>query len=78
MHSVAFSIEVDFPFKDIESMLLSLSSLTNLIKEQLKDTFSIVEFSKGLFTIAPIKADFTVNHRIKEKRFDGSLLLKAQ
>lgn len=76
--SVAFSIEVNFPFKSIEPMLLSLTSLTNFISEQLKETLSIVGFSKGLFTIAPIKADFTMDHWIKEKQFDVSLLLKAR
>lgn len=76
--SVALSIEVNFPFKSLEPLLLSLSSLTNFIKEQVKDIFPVTDFSKGLFTIAPIKADFTMNHWIKEKRFDVSLLLKAQ
>jgi len=76
--SVAFSIEVNFPFRDIEPMLLSLTSLTNFITDQLKEVFSVVNFSKGLFTIAPIKADFTMNHWIKEKQFDVSLLLKAR
>jgi len=76
--SVAFSIEVDFPFKSIEPMLLSLASLTNFISEQLKEMLPVVTFSKGLFTIAPIKADFTMNHWIKEKQFDVSLLLKAR
>lgn len=75
---VAFLIEVNFPFKSIEPMLLSLTSLTNFITEQLKEMLLIVEFSKGLFTIAPIKADFTMNHWIKEKQFDVSLLLKAR
>jgi len=76
--SVAFSIEVNFPFKSIEPMLLSLTSLTNFISEQLKEMLPVVTFSKGLFTIAPIKADFTMNHWIKEKQFDVSLLLKAR
>ena len=76
--SVAFSIEVNFPFKSIDPMLLSLSSLTNIIGEQLKETFPIVEFSKGLFVIAPIKADFTMDHWIKDKQFDVSLLLRAK
>jgi len=76
--SVAFSIEVSFPFKSIEPMLLSLSSLTSFISEQLKEMLPVVKFSKGLFAIAPIKADFTMNHWIKEKQFDVSLLLKAR
>jgi len=76
--SITFSIEVSFPFKSIESMLLSLSSLTNFISEQLREELPIMRFSKGLFTIAPIKADFTMNHWIKGKQFDVSLLLKAR
>jgi hypothetical protein len=76
--SVAFSIEVHFPFKSIEPMLLSLTSLTNFLSQELKESFPIVGFSKGLFTIAPIKGDFTMDHWIKEKKFDVSLLLKAQ
>ncbi len=76
--SVAFSIEVDFPFKSIEPMLLSLSSLTNFISEQLGEVIPVVEFSKGLFTIAPIKGDLTMDDWIKEKHFDVSLLLKAR
>lgn len=76
--SIAFSIEVSFPFRSIEPMLLSLASLTNFISEQAKEILPIVRFSKGLFTVAPIKADFTMNHWIKEKQFDVSLLLKAR
>jgi hypothetical protein len=76
--SVAFSIEVDFPFKSIEPTLLSLSALTNFISEQLADVIPVVEFSKGLFTIAPIKSDLTMDDWIKEKNFDVSLLLKAR
>jgi len=59
-------------------MLLSLSSLTNFISEQLREALPIVKFSKGLFVIAPIQADFTMNHWIKEKQFDVSLLLTAR
>lgn len=77
-NSVAFSIEVNFPFKSIEPMLLSLTSLTNFISKQLEKILPVIGFSKGLFTIAPIKADFTMNHWIKEKQFDISLLLKAR
>lgn len=76
--SVSFSIEVDFPFKSIEPMLLSLGSLTNFISEQLKEVIPVAEFSKGLFTIAPIKADLTMDDWIKEKHFDVSLLLRAR
>jgi len=76
--SVAFSIEVNFPLQSIDPMLLSLSSLTNFITEQLKEMHTIIKFSKGLFTLAPIKADLTMDHWIKEKQFDVSLLLKAR
>lgn len=76
--SVAFSIEVNFPFNSIEYMLLSLTSLTNFITDQFKEILTVVGLSKGLFTIAPVKTDFTMNHWIKEKQFDVSLLLKAR
>lgn len=76
--SVAFSIEVNFPFKFIEQMLFSLNTLTNFLSEQLKENFAYVRFSKGLFTIAPIKADLTMDSWIKEKQFEVSLNLKAK
>ena len=76
--SVAFSIEVDFPFKFIEQMLFSLNTLTNFLSEQLKETLTYAKFTKGLFTIAPIKADFTMDNWIKDKQFEISLNLKAK
>lgn len=76
--SVAFSIEVDFPFKFIEQMLFSLNTLTNFLSEQLKENLAYVRFTKGLFTIAPIKADLTMDSWIKEKQFEVSLNLKAK
>lgn len=76
--SIAFSMEVDFPFHTLDQMLLGLSALTNFVREELKENISIVQFSRGMFTISPIKGDFTVDHWIKEKKFDVSLLLKAQ
>lgn len=75
---IAFSVETDFPFHLLDQMLLSLSALTSFIKEELKETISIMEFSKGMFTLAPIKGDFTIDDWIKKKQFDVSLLLKAQ
>jgi hypothetical protein len=59
-------------------MLFSLNALTNFLSEQLKDNLANVKFSKGLFTIAPIKADFTMDQWIKEKRFEISLLLRSR
>ena len=76
--SVAFSIEVDFPFKFIEQMLFSLNTLTNFLSEQLKETMGYIRFGKGLFTIAPIKADLTMDNWIKEKQFEVSLNLKSK
>jgi hypothetical protein len=76
--SVAFSIEVNFPFKFIEQMLFSLNTLTNFLSEQLKENFAYVRFTKGLFTIAPIKADLTMDSWIEEKQFEVSLNLKAK
>lgn len=76
--SVAFSIEVDFPFKFIEQMLFSLNTLTNFLSEQLKENIAYVRFTKGLFTIAPIKADLTMDNWIKEKQFEVSLNLKSK
>lgn len=75
---ISFALEVDFPFHLLEQMLLSLSSLTGVIKDDLRETISIIEFSKGMFTLAPIKGDFTLNSWIKKKQFDVSILLKAQ
>jgi len=76
--SIAFLIETNFPFYALDRTLLSLSALTSLLKEGLKETFIDIKFSKGMFVIAPIKGDFTIDHWIKEKRFEVSLLLKAQ
>jgi len=76
--SIAFSIEADFPFQELDQMLLSLSALTSFIKEELNEKLPIIEFSKGMFTLSPLKGDFTVDHWIKEKKFDVSLLLKAR
>jgi len=76
--SVAFSIEVVFPFHMLDQTLLALSAFTSLLKEGLTEHFSITKFSKGMFTIAPIKGDFTIDHWVKEKQFDVSLLLKAR
>jgi hypothetical protein len=50
----------------------------HFITAQLKEILPVIYFSKGLFTIAPIKADFTMKHWIREKHFDVSLLLKAR
>jgi hypothetical protein len=76
--SIAFSIETNFPFNALDKMLLSLNSLTNFLKDELNEIFSDIRFSKGMFTIAPMKGDFTMDHWIKEKQFEVSLLLKAQ
>jgi hypothetical protein len=76
--SIAFSIEVDFPFHTLDQMLLGLGALTNFIRQEVKENILVVQFSRGMFTISPIKGDFTVDHWIKEKKFDVSLLLKAQ
>jgi hypothetical protein len=76
--SIAFSIETDFPFNTLEKMLLGLSALTNFLKDELNEIFPEIRFSKGMFTIAPTKGDFTMDHWIKEKQFEVSLLLKAQ
>jgi hypothetical protein len=75
---IAFSVETDFPFHLLDQMLLSLSALMVFIKEELKETIPVMEFSKGMFTLAPIKGDFTIDDWIKKKQFDVSLLLKAQ
>jgi len=74
----AFSIEANFPFYQLDQMLLTLGALTNLIREELKEICYVEEFSKGMFVITPIKGDFTMDHWIKEKQFDVSLLLKAR
>lgn len=75
---IAISLETDFPFHMLEQMLLNLSALTGLIRDELKEMIPVIEFSKGMFTIAPIKGEFTVDEWIKKKRFEVSLLLKAQ
>jgi hypothetical protein len=76
--SIAFSIETDFPFNTLDKMLLGLGALTSFLKDELNEVFPNVRFSKGMFTIAPIKGDFTMDHWIKQKQFEVSLLLKAQ
>jgi hypothetical protein len=75
---IAFSLETDFPFHSLEQMLLSLSALTGFVREELKEKVSVVEFSKGMFTLAPIKGDFTIDDWVKKKQFEVSLLLKAE
>jgi hypothetical protein len=75
---LGFSVETDFPFHLLDQMLLSLSALIGFIKEELRETNPVIEFSKGMFILAPIKGDFTIDDWIKKKQFDVSLLLKAQ
>jgi hypothetical protein len=76
--SLAFSIETNFPFNALDQMLLSLGGLTNSFKDELNDIFPEIRYSKGMFTIAPVKGDLTMDQWIKEKQFEVSLLLKAQ
>jgi len=76
---IAFSVETDFPFNLLDQMLLSLSALMGFIKEELKETIPVMEFSKGMFTLAPVKGgDFAIDDWVRKKQFDVSLLLKAQ
>lgn len=77
-NGIVFALEVDFPFHLLEQMLLNLGSLVGVIKEDLTETVSIREFSKGMFVLEPIKGDFALNGWIKKKQFDVSILLKAQ
>jgi hypothetical protein len=75
---ISFTIEVDFPFKFLEPVLFSLNTLTNLLNGLLEENFYNAKFSKGVFTVAPIKADLTMDNWIKDKQFEVSLVLKAK
>ena len=75
---ICFDIETRFSFNELEQMLLSLGSLINLIKEEMKETLLVTHFSVGVFTLEPIKGKITIDEWIKKKNFEMSILLKGK
>jgi hypothetical protein len=73
---VYFSIETQFAYHELDKMLLGLGALLNLIKDDLKESFLVMQFSKGMFTIEPIKQQLKIDEWIAKKEFDVSLILK--
>lgn len=75
---ISFSIETNTPFHLLEPMLLNLGALVNSIKEEMKEALLILQFSKGMFTIQPLKNEIRIDEWIKNKQFEISLTLKGR
>jgi hypothetical protein len=78
VEGVSFRLETDFPFHELDSMLLSLGALSNSIKEEFKEAIMVMQFSKGMFTIEPLKREIRMDEWIGKKNFEASLVLKGQ
>jgi hypothetical protein len=76
--SVAISLEASFPFNSFESALFDITSIVDLLDEQLKHNEFWKKTSNGLFTIEPTKADFTIADWVKEKKMSVSVTLKSK
>ncbi len=74
---IYFCLETEFPYHELDKMLLGLGSLLNLIKDELKDCFLVMQFSKGMFTVEPLKQQLTIDEWVKKKQFEVSLVLKS-
>jgi hypothetical protein len=78
VEGVSFRLEADFSFHELESMLLSLGALVNSIKEEFKEALMVIQFSKGMFTIEPLRRQISIDEWIRKKKFEVSLVLKGQ
>jgi len=54
--AIAFSLETNFPFHLLEKMLLGMGALIGLIKEELKNSVPISEYSKVCLLWCPLEA----------------------
>jgi hypothetical protein len=78
VEGVSFRLEADFSFHELEHMLLSLGALLDSIKEEFKEALMVMQFSKGMFTIEPLKREISMDEWIRKKKFEVSLVLKGQ
>ena len=76
--SVAVTLEASFPFNSFERTLFDVTSIIDLLDEQLKQNGLWKKTSNGLFTIEPTKADFTIADWVKEKEMSVSVTLKSK
>jgi hypothetical protein len=74
---ICFCIETDFAFYQLEQMLLDLSALVNSVRDDLKESILIIQFSKGKFTMEPLKREISIDEWIRKKEFEVSVVLKS-
>jgi len=77
VNGLSFKIHTNYSYKELESRILSLVSIIQIIKNNLEKLFIVKNYSGGNIIITPLKANYQVDLWIQKKKLKTTLLLNS-
>jgi len=78
VNGISFKITTSYSYEQLQSRILSLVSIINILKNDIEKLFIIKQYSGGNIIIKPLKSNYQVDLWIQNKRLQTTLILNGE